>query len=134
VDESPAVRDALLTFYDRRSAGDGTAFDRVISTQIKVHIGTAPSEWLEDRERLRRGFVGFPIILEPGPNPRGWAEGSMGWAADEPKMTFGETRIRTRLLAVFRQEDGDWRIVAMHFSAGVPDDEVTDLQRRWLAT
>jgi hypothetical protein len=57
----------------------------------------------------------------------------MGWAADEPIMTFGETRIVTRPLAVFRREDEDWRIVAAHFSVGVPDAEVMELQRRWLS-
>jgi hypothetical protein len=133
VEESAAVRDALLRFYDRRSAGDASAFDRVISRDYTVHIGTAPGEWLEDVDRLRRGFSGFPLTLEPGPAPRAWAEGTVGWAADEPTMSFDAVRIVTRLLAVFREEDGEWRLVAAHFSVAVPDDEVNQLQRRWLA-
>ena len=131
MEEAPAVRDALLEFYDRRSAGDAAAFDRVISEAYTVHIGTGPGEWLQDIDRLRRGFSGAPITLTPGPRPQAWAEGSIGWAADEPIMEFEDVRIATRLLAVFRREDDDWRLA--HFSAGVPDDEVTELQRRWLA-
>jgi hypothetical protein len=134
MEESSAIRDALLLFYDRRSAGDADAFDRVVSPAFTVHIGTAPGEWLEDVERLRRGFSGFPLTLVPGPNPRGWAEGTIGWAADEPTIAFDQVTIVTRLLAVLRLEDGEWRLVAAHFSAGVPDDEVTALQKRWLAT
>jgi hypothetical protein len=134
MEDSTAVRDALLAFYDRRSATDASAFDRLVSSSAyTVHIGTAPGEWLEDVDRLRRGFSGFPLTLEPGAQPRAWSEGSIGWAADEPTMSFGDVRIRTRLLAVFRQEEGDWRMVAAHFSVGVPDDEVTELQKRWLA-
>lgn len=134
MEESPAIREALLTFYDRRSSGDAAAFDHVISRENKLHIGTGPGEWLEDVDRLRHGFSGFPLTLQPGPRPQAWAEGSMGFAADEPIMTFGDVRIVTRLLAVFRLEDGEWRMVAAHFSAGVPDQEVTELQTRWLAT
>ena len=133
MDESAAVRQALLTFYERRSAGDASSFDRVISGRYTLHIGTAPGEWVEDLERLRRGFSGFPLTLAPGPRPRAWSEGSIGWAADEPTMSFEGARIVTRLLAVFRHEDGDWRLVAAHFSVGVPDDQVGELQQRWLA-
>jgi hypothetical protein len=131
MEPAPDIVKALLFFYDRRSAGDADAFDRVISRENRLHIGTGPGEWLEDVDRLRRGFSGFPLTLEAGTHPQAWAEGTMGWAADEPIMTFGEVRIETRLLAVFRSEDGAWKMVAAHFSAGVPDDEVTDLQRRW---
>jgi len=131
--ESEAIHEALLTFYDRRSAGDAAAFDRVISRDYTIHIGTAPGEWLDDVDRLRRGFSGFPLTLAPGPRPKAWSEGSIGWAVDEPTMSFDAVRIVTRLLAVFREEDGDWRLVAVHFSVGVPDDEVTELQGRWLA-
>jgi hypothetical protein len=133
MEASPEIRDALLTFYDRRSSGDPDDFNRVISSENKVHIGTGPGEWLEDLDRLRRGWSGFPLTLQPCPAPQAWAEGNMGWAADEPIMTFGDVRIATRLLAVFRREEGDWRIVAAHFSVGVPDEEVTELQRRWLS-
>ena len=133
MEESSEVRDALLVFYARRSAGDAAAFDQVISADYTIHIGTAPGEWLQDIDRLRRGFSGFPLRLTAGARPQAWAEGTIGWAADEPIMEFDQVRIVTRLLAVFRRESGAWRLVAAHFSAGVPDEEVTSLQRRWLS-
>jgi hypothetical protein len=49
MDESAAVRQALLTFYERRSAGDVSAFYRVVSSQFTIDIGTAPGEWLENQ-------------------------------------------------------------------------------------
>ena len=37
----------------------------------------------------------------------------------------------TRLTTVIHQEDGRWKLVHMHVSVGVPDEEVVELQRRW---
>ena len=39
--------------------------------------------------------------------------------------------MKTRLTAVLRREDGAWKLVHMHVSVGVPDDEVVELQNRW---
>lgn len=130
--DSSDVRDALLNFYAKRTAGDAASFDELVSSTPTAFIGTAPGEWFADVDRLRRGFA-WAVRLEPGPNPQGWAEGSVGIGADEPTMTIPDgTVIRTRLTMFFRNEDGAWKVVGYHFSAGVPDDEVEELQRRWL--
>lgn len=130
--ESDDVRDALLNFYAKRTVGDAASFDELVSTETTAFIGTAPGEWFADVDRLRRGFA-WAVRLEPGPNPQGWAEGSVGVGADEPTMTIPDgTVIRTRLTMFFHYEDGAWKVVGYHFSAGVPDDEVEELQRRWL--
>jgi len=39
--------------------------------------------------------------------------------------------MQTRVTAVLRREGEAWRIVHAHFSVGVPDEEVVELQRRW---
>ena len=39
--------------------------------------------------------------------------------------------VRTRLTAVFHREDDAWKMVHMHVSVGVPDEEVGELQSRW---
>ena len=131
--DSTDIRDALLNFYEKRTRGDAASFDELVSTQPTAFIGTAPGEWFEERERLRRGF-GWAVRLVPGPNPRGWEEGSVGLGADEPIMTLPDgTVIRTRLTMLFRHEDGAWKVVGYHFSAGVPDEEVEAHQTRWLA-
>ena len=129
---SNAIRDALLNFYAKRTVGDAASFDDLVSSETTAFIGTAPGEWFTDRERLRRGF-GWPVRLDAGPDPQGWEEGSVGLAADEPTMTLPDaTTIRTRLTMFYRREDGAWKIFGYHFSAGVPDEEVEELQRRWL--
>jgi ketosteroid isomerase-like protein len=39
--------------------------------------------------------------------------------------------MKTRLTAVLHREDGVWKLVHMHVSVGVPDEEVVELQKRW---
>lgn len=56
----------------------------------------------------------------------------MGWLVDEPAFVFPDgSSFQTRLTAVMRQEDGRWKLVHMHVSVGVPDEEVVELQKRW---
>jgi hypothetical protein len=51
---------------------------------------------------------------------------------DEPRFVLPDgSAYRTRLTAVVHREDGRWKIVHMHWSVGVPDEEVIALQRRW---
>jgi hypothetical protein len=39
--------------------------------------------------------------------------------------------MRTRVTAIVREEASRWKVVHMHVSVGVPDDEVQELQTRW---
>ena len=129
---SPSLRDAVTRWYERRSAADVASFDLIVSREVRLFIGTAPGEWFEDREQLRRGFGYEGLLLEPG-RVQAWEEGSLGWVADEPTMQLpGMGSIRTRMTAVFRREDAEWKLVMGHFSVGVPDAEVVELQGRWL--
>jgi ketosteroid isomerase-like protein len=131
---SDAVRETMLRFYDRISASDAAAFDELVSGDAAtLVIGTAPGEWITERPRLRYGFEAEGLRMEPGPAPQGYAEGPMGWFVDEPTYVFpGDSRhMHTRLTAVLRREDERWKVVHMHVSVGVPDEEVSDLQERW---
>jgi hypothetical protein len=131
--QSGDVREAMLRFCDRLSAGDVASFDELVSREAALIIGTAPGEWVDDRERMKFGFEAEGVRLEPD-DPLGYEEGSMGWVVDQPTFVFPDgSAIQTRLTAVMRQEDGRWKLVHAHFSVGVPDEEVVDLQRRWSA-
>jgi hypothetical protein len=131
MEESADLRDALLQFGDRLSAGDVDSFDELVSQEARLVIGTAPGEWLEDRQAMRFGFEteGVRLVLD---DPRGYAEGTLGWVVDRPTFFFpDESSMRCRLTAVMRNEGGAWRVVHLHFSVGVPDEEVVELQQRW---
>jgi ketosteroid isomerase-like protein len=130
--QSNQVRDAMLRFYDRLSASDVASFDQLVSQEpATLIIGTAPGEWVTERDRLRFGFEAEGLRIRAG-EPAGYEEGSMGWVVDEPTFFFPDgSAMKTRLTAVLRREDGTWRLVHMHVSVGVPDEEVVELQKRW---
>ncbi len=129
---STDVRNAVLDFYRGVTAKAVERFDDLVSAEpATLVIGTAPGEWVTDRASLRFGFEAEGLTLEPGPNPTGYREGSMGWFVDEPRYGFPDGGgIRTRLTAVVHEEAGLWKLVHMHVSVGVPDEEVQELQAR----
>jgi ketosteroid isomerase-like protein len=125
--QSEGVKEAMLRFYDRFTANDAGSFDRLVSQeQDSMVIGTAPEEWMDDREKFRAAFGMEGVRLEAGNDLRAWEEGSVGWLADRPTFVLPDgSTIPTRLTAVMRQEDGEWKLVQAHFSVGVSDEEAT---------
>lgn len=82
--QSADVRETMLRFYDRLSAGDVESFDELVSEEpATLVIGTAPGEWVTEREQLRFGFETEGFRIEDG-DPTGYEEGLLGWVADEP--------------------------------------------------
>ena len=133
MEASTAVRDAVLGFYRGVTEKEVDRFDEIVSSDgATMVIGTAPGEWVTERPRLRFGFETEGVTLDAGPRPVGYREGTLGWFADEPWFGFpGGGGMRTRVTGVVRLEGDRWKIVHMHFSVGVPDEEVQELQARW---
>jgi ketosteroid isomerase-like protein len=137
--QSAEVRDTLLRFYEVFSAGDLEGFAQVIAQEDEgiVVIGTDPAQWREGREQwlaareaVIREMEG--LRFEAGEKPHGYEEGSMGWVADRPRAMLPDgNAISTRLTGVVRKEEGEWRLVHIHISVGVPDEELVELQKRW---
>jgi ketosteroid isomerase-like protein len=132
MEASEEVRDGFLRFCDAVKANDVGSFDDVVSEDdATLVIGTAPGERITDRDRLKFGFRTEGYWIEPSA-PVAYAEGGMGWVADDVNLHFPDgTEVATRVTAVLVKEDGAWRLVHAHFSVGVPDEEVADLQERW---
>jgi hypothetical protein len=129
---SKPLRDATLAFYDHFSTNDLASFDDLVSEKAMLYIGTADHEWFTDRVKLRSGFGWEGFRLEGG-DPQAWEDGAIGWVADRPTMHVpGIGPIRTRFTGIFRHEAKRWKLLVSHFSVGVPDEEVVELQRRWL--
>lgn len=135
--ESADVRAAMLEFYDRLSAGDVDRFDDLVSSDPSaIIVGTAPGEWVAERDRMRYGFETEGVEIRPGRRAVGYAERdedrALGWFLDDPVFVFPETGpLDTRLTAVLRHEGGRWKLLHFHVSIGVPDGEVAELARRW---
>jgi hypothetical protein len=137
MEQSSELKDLMLRFYDRFSAGDVEGFAQTITAwEGAFVIGTDPQQWEDGRAAWIAGYEAQVrqvegIRLEPG-DLRCYTEGSLGWAADRPTFVLPDgSTIPTRMTAVARLEDGAWKLVNAHFSVGVPDDEVVDLVQRW---
>ena len=128
MEQSAGVREAMLLYYDRATAGDAGSFDRLVSRdQASMIIGTAPHEWHGDRDRWKAAFPPVGLRVEAG-ELQAWEEGSVGWLSDTPSFVLPDgTAIGTRVTAVMRREDGEWKLVQAHVSVGVPDELALEL-------
>lgn len=132
--ESSAVKEGWLRFCEGVSKGKVEEFDDIVSQEAKLVIGTAPGEVVTTREQMRFGFETEGVTLESR-NVRAYEEGTLGWAVDEPRFGFPDgSGMDCRVTAVVRKEGDTWRLVHAHFSVGVPDDEVAELQKKWSQT
>ena len=129
---SPEVRDTMLEFYRRMLAGESDGANDLISHDpALVFIGSA-GEWVDDQAALRSGTQVPGEGLVAGPDPVGYANGDVGWFADQPTWHFADgTSVEMRMSAVLQLEPAGWRIVHVHMSVAVPDDQCVMLQRRW---
>ena len=129
---STEIRDTVLQMYRHMLAGEGDEANELISRDpALVFIGSA-GEWIDDQDTLRAGKQVPGEGLVAGPNPIGYANGDVGWFADQPSWHFADgTSAEMRLTAVLQHEAVGWRIVNVHMSVAVPDDQCVMLQRRW---
>ena len=129
---STEIRDTVLQMYRHMLAGEGDEANELISRDpALVFIGSA-GEWIDDQDTLRAGKQVPGEGLVAGPNPIGYANGDVGWFADQPSWHFADgTSAEMRLTAVLQHEVVGWRIVNVHMSVAVPDDQCVMLQRRW---
>jgi hypothetical protein len=129
---STEIRDTMLELYRRMLAGESEAANDLISRDpALIFIGSA-GEWIDDQAVLRSGTQVAGEGLEAGPNPIGYSNGDVGWFADQPSWLFADgTKAEMRLTAVLQRERAGWRIVNVHMSVAVPDDQCVVLQRRW---
>ena len=126
------IRETVLEMYRRMLAGEAEEANDLISRDpAMIFIGSA-GEWVDDQAALRSGTQEPGEGFEPGPNPVGYANGDVGWFADQPSWLFADgSRAEMRLSAVLQREAPGWRIVHVHMSVAVPDNECVMLQRRW---
>ncbi len=125
---SPELRDLLLRFYEALSSGDESFIDSHFSlAEAARAVGTDPAEWWQGprvvgawKEQVEAMGGSMPLV---GGDPEAFVEGTVGWAADRPTLQLGGGGVPVRLTAVFHQEDGEWKLVQVHGSLGVPNEE-----------
>jgi ketosteroid isomerase-like protein len=108
-----ALREATLRFYDAVAGGDADAIADLVAEEAVV-IGT-DDVWLRGRDAILDAYRGLELEVEPG-EIETLVHGDIGWTTEAPTITAGGQRLHLRRTAVWRRDDGAWRIMQSHAS------------------
>jgi ketosteroid isomerase-like protein len=130
MEPSPELRSIIAGWFAAVANGDATWVDRYVSRQAGVRlVCTDPSEWLaaeQVAEMLRAEALAMggqvKVTLDA---TEAFCEGTVGWGVARPTITLPNGRDFTpRWSAVFHQEGGEWKLVQLHASVGVPNEDL----------
>jgi adenylate cyclase len=132
--DSSQVREAVERFWNLIGAADLDGLgDALTAGPIAQVIGSAPGEGHDDRETWIAGFRSMieampGVRVDPGPT-RGYANGDTGYAIGEPTWHLpGDMTLQMRSTFVLQREDGEWKVVHLHASVGIPDERAVEMQ------
>jgi ketosteroid isomerase-like protein len=123
----------INAWFESIASGDLSWAERHISTKAVRLVGTDPHEWLEGEkvaEFLKEEVkaLGGVVKVELG-ETEAYQEGSVGWGLARPTLVMPNGgQISPRWSAVFHQEDGEWKLVQLHASVGVPNEELFGME------
>lgn len=129
---SPEILETMLDLYRHMLAGESDAANALISTDPATLLIGSAGEWVDDQSVMRGTYQVDTEGLIAGDHPVAYANGDVGWFADQPSWRFADgSEAQMRMSAVLQREADGWRMVHSHLSVGVPDNECVMLQRRW---
>jgi hypothetical protein len=129
VERSPDVERLAVAWLAGMKAGDAAAVAALFAEHEAVTvIGNGADQWFTGDAytgRRLRDSLGEQggIPFEPGPLT-GWAAGEVGWFAGQATIVFPATTIPLRMTGVAVGQDGAWRLVQLHVSAAVSDEDL----------
>ncbi len=121
MEKSEEIRRIIDRWTRAISEGDvASALGRLSDHPGTVVIGTDPAEWWHGREiravwgrQIEELFGVFSVrndVIEA------WEEGSVGWASVKETLNVDGRTLEGRATYVLRLEQGDWKIVHIHWS------------------
>lgn len=127
---SNELRDIINAWFESVASGDISWTDRHISGNAGARlVGTDPNEWLAGEkvsEFLKEEVksLGGLVKVELG-ETEAHEEGTVGWGVARPILTLPNgQQISPRWSAVFHHESGEWKLVQLHASVGVSNEEL----------
>jgi ketosteroid isomerase-like protein len=133
MERSAEISDLIQRFLEKFTAGDESIVELMSHDNDVTVIGTDPREWMvgsADVERVLTAQVreihDARITITPGER-RAFQAGSVGWGVSRPVFRMPDgSDIPVRFTMVARQENGSWKIMQVHASIGVTNEEVLD--------
>ncbi len=129
MEPSPELREIIVGWFEAAAIGDVSWRDRHVSRQAGMRIvGTDPKEWLHGeqayaflKEEAERVGGKIKVIV---PDAEAFTEGDVGWGVARPVITLPDgAQVSPRWSAVFHREEGQWKLVQLHASIGVSNEE-----------
>jgi ketosteroid isomerase-like protein len=124
----------IAAWFESVSKGDSSWADHYISRKDGTRlVGTDPNEVLagEQVAEFLKGEVqamGGVVKVAVG-EVEAYQEGSVGWGLARPTLTLPDGKqVFPRWSAVFHQEDGEWKLVQLHASVGISNEELLGME------
>ena len=130
---SNELREVINAWFESVASGDLSWVDRHISGNTVRLVGTDPNEWMEGEnvaEFLKEEVkaLGGVIKVELG-ETEAYQEGSVGWGLARPTLIMPNgQQISPRWSAVFHLEGGEWKLVQLHASVGISNEELFGME------
>jgi len=92
-------------------------------------VGTDPEEWIRGKAAAKflmneARASGGKVKVSVG-KVEAYMEGSVGWGIANPTITLPNgKKFQPRWSAVFHKERGKWKIIQIHASVGVPNEQI----------
>lgn len=127
------VEKMLEGLYDAMRRADGPAVVEHISTDCSLMVGTDGREWWTGYDEIvaavHAQFEGGKGLQITAGAPRAFGGGMLSWFDDQPVLHAPDSReLPARLTGVARLEGDTWRLLQAHFSFGVPNEVIVDLE------
>lgn len=128
MERSTEVANVLGGWFRAVATGDGAWADAHLSPHIRV-TGTDPAEVLEGHDAvafLKREALGLARLATfEVAEPEAYVSGNVGWGFANPVITFkdGSGVVSPRWTGVVERDGDTWRIVQIHASVGVGNDD-----------
>jgi ketosteroid isomerase-like protein len=129
MERSQEVEGAIQRLLDAIGSADFEAATELLSPRPEILLlGTDPEEWWSGYETVSRvmqeQLKEMQGIRIDASDVSGYADGDVGWGSARARYSMPDgTGNEVRMTAVFRREDGRWRLMQGHSSIGVPNKQ-----------
>jgi ketosteroid isomerase-like protein len=126
---SPEVEAVVIEMLEAMKTGDADVATAGLSEDLTTAIGTDAEEWWEGYDTSAKAFRaqleasgGLPIEMT---DVRGYEHDGMGWFEARGSVAVENAAAAVvRMTGVLRREPDAWRVVQVHASAGIPNEEL----------
>ena len=130
MEKSTELANLIAGWFTAAAKGDASYANKHLSKRATMLlVGTDPKEWIRGKAAAKflmdeATAVGGKIKVSVG-KVEAYKEGSVGWGIANPTITLpNRKKFQPRWSAVFHRENGKRKIIQIHASAGVPNEQL----------